>query len=130
MQRRRVLCTSALTLLTAAACFHSAANRPEKDPNVITEAEIDGAHATDALNVISRLRGDFLVHRGVVSINDRTASPYPVVYVDGTRYGDATVLRQIPAAQVQQIRLYRAWEAQTKYGNGNAAGVIEVTTKK
>jgi outer membrane cobalamin receptor len=120
-----------LALIVAAGCFHRVgSNRPERDPHLITEAEIDAAHATDALNLISRLRGDFLVNRGLVSLTNTSASPFPVVYVDGTRYGEATILKQIPAAQVQQIRLYRAWEAQTKYGNGNAGGVIEVTTKK
>jgi outer membrane cobalamin receptor len=105
-------------------------NRPGRDPNVITEDEIEAAHATDALNLISRLRGDFLVNRGRVSLNNSSASPFPTVYVDGTRYGDATILRQIPASQVATIRLYRAWEAQTRFGNGNAGGVIEVITRR
>ena len=124
-----ILAVVTLTSVAATGCFHSTNNRPERDPNVITQEEIDAAHATDALNLISRLRGDFLVNRGRVSLSTE-ASPFPTVYVDGTRYGDATILRQIPASQVSTIRLYRAWEAQTKFGNGNAGGVIEVITRR
>ena len=31
---------------------------------------------------------------------------------------------------IQSIRLYRAWDAQQRYGNDVMGGVIEVTTKK
>jgi hypothetical protein len=51
------------------------------------------------------------------------------VFVDGVPYGELAALRNISARQVGQIRLYRAWEAQQKFGSGNAGGVIEVTTR-
>jgi outer membrane cobalamin receptor len=129
MRRHVRLAALPLLLSLSAACFHSVNNRPERDRNVILQDEIDAANATDALNLITRLRGEFLVNRGKVSLST-DASPFPTVYVDGSRYGDATILKQIPASQVATIRLYRAWEAQTKFGNGNAGGVIEVLTKR
>jgi hypothetical protein len=40
------------------------------------------------------------------------------------------MLRNIPASQVSTIRLYRAWEATTKFGTGNMSGVIAITTRQ
>ena len=54
----------------------------------------------------------------------------PNVYVDGIPYGPLSSLNNIPAQQILSIRLYRAWEAQYKFGSDNPAGVIEVTTKR
>jgi hypothetical protein len=44
-------------------------------------------------------------------------------------FGQIASLRTIPASQVSTIRLYRAWEAATKFGTGNMGGVIAVTTR-
>jgi hypothetical protein len=51
------------------------------------------------------------------------------VYLDGQMYGDASTLKNISANVVESIRLYRAWEATTKFGARNVAGVIEVLSK-
>ena len=88
------------------------------------------SNATDAYNAILKLRADFLTNRGRITVSNDNSSPYPTVYVDGTRYGDVSVLRTIPASQVAQVRLYRSWEAETKYGHGNLGGVLEVTTRR
>jgi hypothetical protein len=39
-------------------------------------------------------------------------------------------LRNIPASDVAVIRLYRSWEATTKFGAGKMGGVIAVTTRQ
>jgi outer membrane cobalamin receptor len=54
----------------------------------------------------------------------------PTVYVDDQAYGEITTLRNIPAMQIASIRLYRSWEATTKYGVGNMGGVIAITTRR
>jgi outer membrane receptor for ferrienterochelin and colicin len=54
----------------------------------------------------------------------------PTVYVDDQQFGEISVLENIPALQIASIRLYRAWEATTRYGTGNMGGVIAITTRR
>ena len=97
---------------------------------LITEDEIEGSRAATAYEVIQKLRANFLSYRGETSFNKNTSQPYPTVYLDGQEYGPITTLRNIPASQVATIRLYRSWEATTKFGTGNMGGVIAVTTRQ
>ncbi|HEX6575425.1 MAG TPA: TonB-dependent receptor plug domain-containing protein [Gemmatimonadaceae bacterium] len=98
-------------------------------PNVITAQEIESSKAANAYDVIKKLRGNFLSYRGRTSMNN-TSSPDPVVFVDDQAYGPLASLRTIPAAQIETIRLYRTWEAQTKYGRGLMGGAIAIETKQ
>jgi hypothetical protein len=52
------------------------------------------------------------------------------VYLDGSHLGDAAALRRVPASSIQEIRFLGASDATTRYGTGNAAGVLLVTTIK
>jgi hypothetical protein len=97
---------------------------------VITEEEIEASRAPTAYEVIQKLRANFLSYRGETSLNTRNSQPYPTVYVDGQEFGPISTLRNIPASQVASIRLYRSWEATTKFGTGNMGGVIAVTTRQ
>jgi hypothetical protein len=99
-------------------------------PNsIITEDEIIKSHAANAYDAVSRLRGaTFLAVRGKNSVDPREPPPQIHVYVDAVAYGGVESLRTIPASQVAIIRFYRGFEAETKFGNGNVAGVIEVLT--
>ena len=54
---------------------------------------------------------------------------HPNVYVDDQEFGGISVLHSIPASDVSSIRLYRSGEAATKYGTGNAGGVIAISTR-
>jgi hypothetical protein len=100
------------------------------DARTITEQEIVSSNAINAYEAIQRLRSDFLSYRGETSFYASRAKSMPIVYVDEQRYGEITTLENIPAGQVASIRLYRAWEATTKYGTGNTGGVIAVTTRR
>ena len=99
------------------------------DAQLITEDEIEASGGSNAYDVIRKLRGNFLSYRGETSLR-RTSSPYPTVYVDGQPFGEISVLRTIPAMQIATIRLYRAWEASTRYGTGNMGGVIAISTRR
>jgi hypothetical protein len=100
------------------------------DTRTITEQEIVASNAINAYEAIQRLRSNFLSYRGETSFYASRAKSMPTVYVDEQRYGEITTLETIPAGQVASIRLYRAWEATTKYGTGNTGGVIAVTTRR
>lgn len=96
---------------------------------LITEEEIDASRAANALEVIQKLRANFLSYRGETSLKSES-KPYPTVYLDGQEFGPINTLRTIPASQVSSIRLYRSWEATTKFGTGNMGGVIAITTRQ
>ena len=99
------------------------------ESQLIIEEEIERSGAPTAYEVIQRLRPNFLSYRGETSFDRNKSQPYPTVYVDGQEYGPLSSLRNIPASQVATIRLYRAWEATTKFGTGNMGGVIAITTR-
>lgn len=96
---------------------------------VITADEIDSSQASNAFDAVRKLRPGFLVSHGKVSLDARAAPAFPNVYVDNVFYGDASTLRDIPAATIDSIKFYTPGEAQYKFGHGNMAGVIEVVTR-
>ena len=120
-----------LVLVLGLACA-PAATRPRggADPQLITEEEVEASRAPTAYEVIQKLRANFLSYRGETSFSRSNSQPYPTVYLDGQQYGPLSILRNIPASQVSTIRLYRSWEATTKFGTGNMGGVIAITTRQ
>ncbi len=106
------------------------APRHGPDPQLITEEEVVASFATTALEVIRSLRPNFLSYRGETSFDRRTSRPYPNVYVDDQVFGTISILASIPASDVSSIRLYRSAEAVTKFGTGNAGGVIAIVTRR
>jgi hypothetical protein len=121
---------TALTLVVAIACSHPRLGPGDTyDPQVITEDEIIASRATNAFEVIHKLRSNFLTSRGATSINRTTSNAFPTVYVDDQEFGPISTLSTIPAAQISMIRLYRVSEANAKYGTHNLTGVIAITTR-
>lgn len=96
----------------------------------ITEDEITASRASNAYEAIQKLRANFLTYRGETSIDRSRSTPYPTVYLDGQEFGPIASLRTLPASEISTIRLYRAWEATTKFGVGNMGGVIAITTRQ
>jgi TonB-dependent Receptor Plug Domain len=99
------------------------------DSQLITEEEVAASPGTTAFEVIHNLRPNFLSYRGETSFDKRSSRPYPNVYVDDQPFGPVSILNSIPSSDVSTIRLYRSWEATTKYGSGNAGGVIAISTR-
>lgn len=128
----RALAMLGLWALTACAM---AGRGTARDRNVISAEEIATVNVETAYDAVSRLRGDFLKSRGTVT---RTTSSRPTqvqpsitVFVDGIEAGSVErTLHLIPAVEVQQIRLYRATDAVTKFGSRHLGGVIEVTMRR
>lgn len=114
--------------LEGCAARTAAETRPG-DANTITSAEIDSAHLSTAYDLIVKLRPQLLASRGKLSLDPRIPPALPRVYVDDQFYGDATTLRGILAGTIESIRYYSSFEAQYKYGQNNAAGVIAIITK-
>ena len=129
MRRYMSLAVVVIGSLIVAACTHNVAGGPGSDASFIDEPEIDSLHAVTAYDVIHKLRPQYLISRGKLSLDPRVPPALPRVYVDDQFYGEATELRGIMAATIQSIRWYSAGAAQQKYGHDNAAGVIAITTK-
>ncbi len=117
----------AVSVLLLAACA-SAGGSPGVSRRVITTSEIEASKAGNALQVIERLRAEFLRPQPNPSLRSREPV-YPSVYVDAVALDNVSVLRNIPASEVAEIRFLSASEAQYKYGSGHFAGVIEVYTR-
>jgi hypothetical protein len=117
----------AVGVLFLAGCA-SGGSAPGTSRRVITSSEIEGTKAGNALQVIERLRAEFLRPQPNPSLRSREPV-YPSVYVDAVALDNVSILRNIPASEVQEIRFLSASEAQYKYGSGHLAGVIEVYTK-
>ena len=112
------------------ACAHpQTSSQTPLNSDVISEEEIAASNAANAYEVIKRLRGNFLSFRGKTSLLG-TSNADPTVYVDDQAYGPISSLKTIPAIQITSIRMYRSWEATTKYGQGNMGGVIAISTKQ
>jgi hypothetical protein len=116
----------ALAIVTACA-GHNAGPFNGDNRNLISRAEIEESRAPDALTVVRRLRGEFLSNRGRTSIMLDTPM-LPVVYLDQVQLGGFETLATIPARDIAEIRLYRAWEASYKFGKDKSAGVVQVIT--
>ena len=98
------------------------------NPNMITEDEIARARVRTAHDAVMKLAANFLTRRGETSVMN-TSNPEPNVYLDDVFIGTVAQLKGIQASDVASIRLYRSWEATTRFGGGNMGGVIEVYTK-
>ena len=122
-----------LSPLVLAASLACSPQRPgpdlRPDPQLITENEVVASLATTAYELIHSLRPNFLTYRGETSFDRRTSRPFPNVYVDDQPYGTVSILHSIPSSDVSSVRLYRASEAMTKFGTGNAGGVIAISTR-
>lgn len=99
------------------------------DLQLITEEQIVNSRAATAYDVVKQLRGNFLSYRGKTSLLNGESPPVPTVFLDDQEYGPLMTLKTIPAGQVSEIRLYRSWEATSKFGARQMSGVIAVTTR-
>jgi hypothetical protein len=113
----------------------SASKKESRQQDLITESEITSraADATNAYQIVQKLRPQMLRSRGAVSTNpnDPTGqSSMPRVYVDNVSYGNVESLANLNASQVKEIRFLNSRDATTQYGTGHVGGVILVLTKK
>ncbi len=94
--------------------------------NYIFVDEIQSSAATNAFDLIESLRPHWLEGRGRKSVRSRTAS-FPVVYVDGQRFGDILSLATFPAGNIVQIQRMNAGDATIRFGVGHSGGAILIT---
>jgi len=123
----RSLLALSLAGMVIAAAAPAEAQKPKRNPDVITAEEI--ATRTDiqtAYDAVRRLRGAMLRTRPGGSLL-RGSDPI-WVYVDNVKAGDLNALEDILASRVYEIRKFSASDATTRFGTGHTNGVILVTT--
>ena len=122
-----IAAAATLVLCLSTACAHAKYERLNAG-DVITEEDISKVNVRTAYDAVVRINANFLTRRGSTSLLG-TSNPEPNVYLDDVFIGAVAQLKNIQAGDVASIRLYRAWEAGTRFGSGNMGGVIEVYTK-
>ena len=129
---RRVL-VAATMALTACASSGSGASAAKQNPNVISMEEIVESSASNAYEVIQRLRPNFLRTRGAVHGTPGATNAVEmvdlVVYLNENRLGGSDQLRQISTTDIKEIRYFNSSEATTKWGTGHSAGAIQVVSR-
>lgn len=119
-----------VSIAAAAACSSRSGSEqtPRPSREVITRTQIESMNATDAYDVVQRIRPEFLRQRGASSIQG--GAQLAVVYVDGVRRGGPTALRQLRASEVEEIRFISGTDATTRYGTDHGGGAIEVKSRR
>jgi len=120
----------AIFAITACASA-GAGSGVHRDYNLITQDEITQQNGSNAYDVISHLRPNFLKTRGRTSIQTppSAATEYASVFLDSQFYGDLNTLRNIASINIKEIRYLPANEAVTRYGMQYGNGVIEIRTR-
>ena len=129
---RRVLAT-AMVMLAACASGGGSASAARQNPTVISTEEIVASSASNAYEVIQRLRPNFLRTRGAVHGTPGATNAMEmvdlVVYLNENRLGGSDQLRQISTGDIREIRYFNSSEATTKWGTGHSAGAIQVVSR-
>ena len=138
------LASLALVASTACAAASGGSRGASIDRNVITAEEIQGSSASNAYDLVARLRPQYLrghgtiVTGGMTSRNDAgsaqqgqlSGTVQVAVYLDDTLLGTPDALKQVEISAIQEIRYYSAADATTKWGTGNSAGAIQVIMRR
>jgi hypothetical protein len=129
---RRAL-VAAMVALTACASSGGGASSARQNPNVISMEEIVESSASNAYEVIQRLRPNFLRTRGAVHGTPGATNAVEmvdlVVYLNENRLGGSDQLRQIATTDIKEIRYFNSSEATTKWGTGHSAGAIQIVSR-
>lgn len=121
----------AFAVLAIPARPAAAQDKPKGDPNVLTAAEIaQASNISNAEEAIRRLRPKFL--RDANKLRSTEAgedAKGPVLYVDECKECGLT-LRNIPTAEIVEIKFVEPMKAMALYGDDHRNGAIFVTTSK
>ncbi|MFW6205787.1 MAG: hypothetical protein ACOC5I_00980 [Gemmatimonadota bacterium] len=129
-----ILLATALTVSSACASSGERTDREFHSRDMLTLDEIRSVRATNAYEVVERLKSHWLRIRGTTQLPGSDAIPQfrenPVlVYVDDQRLGRVEQLRQIEISAVQYIRYFEPAEASARWGFNHGGGVIFVSTR-
>ncbi len=130
-----------LSLVALAACIACASTGTSSSgpktrtssPDYVTSIEIAATPASNAYELVSRLRPRWLQTQGAGSLSGSVRTQVVAVYVDGVRVGAKEGLRSISASSVKTMQYYDAARAATilhEVGSEAIAGAIVITTTR
>lgn len=97
------------------------------NPDVITREQIDEYNFSSALEVVQRIRPQWLRARNTPSFG----GPVPImIYMDNVQFGTINQLGSVSAQNVERLEWVDATTATQRWGTGNAAGAIVIVTRR
>jgi len=120
-----------IVALVACASTGTTAGTTRHQADLITAAEIASSGATNAWDLINRLRPNWLKQQAVGSIGGGARSQVIAVYVDGQRFGDISSLQTVSASGIRSVQWLDAARAATvlnEVGSDPIAGAIVIKT--
>jgi hypothetical protein len=122
-----ILAVAVILLLAAcAAGTPGTPGTPRPNQNLITRAEIDEAGPSSAYDLIQKLRPMWLRERGATSFTDETDL---AVYVDGSRVGGRSELRNFYTYNIETVEFLDARRATNRFGPGHVNGAVLITLR-
>jgi len=124
------------TAIAIAACASSGKRPPagqSSSSDYVTSVEITAVGATNAYDLINRLRPRWLRTQAPGSISGGVRNQIVAVYLDGVRLGGLEALRSLSTSGFQTMRYYDATRAATVLrdpGSEPIAGAIVITTNR
>jgi hypothetical protein len=112
-------------------CASSATTRAQSSPDRITSTEIVNSSASNAYELISRERPNWLKRTAPGSLSGGLRNQVVLVYIDGSKYGDLTSLRSLSISGLKSIQWLDAVRAGTllpNIGSEPIAGAIVIAT--
>lgn len=124
-------------LLGACSLVPAPGRQPVSDARVISAAQIERSGARNAWEAIQRSSSNLQTRERFgepTQLNMRGRSSIALsndvlVVLDGNRLPDFQRLRDIPAHNVEEIRIYDGLEGTRLFGTGAGNGVITVATR-
>ena len=130
---RRAVIVAGVAMLSACASSGGGSSASRTSPNRIARSEIRASNATNAYELISRLRPNWLRASGAGSISGGTArSQMVLVYLDGQRLEDLNALRSISITGIESAEWIDRTRAATVLRDapaGPIAGAILLKTQ-
>ena len=119
-----------IAMVTTSACApatHELYSRPPVSSDVLTASEITRASPQNAYSALEQLRPFFLRARPNAAADARGEAPRINVFIDGYFSGDLSVLKLIPASEVESVTRVQPAMAFTILGDRHAGdGVLMV----
>lgn len=95
---------------------------------------MDGLQVANLYEAVERLHPEWIrgrqTNRASRDRDGQILAGQAELFIDGTRQGTIDIMKSMRPRDVSLIRFYSASEAQAKFGMGNMATVIALTTAK
>jgi hypothetical protein len=135
ISRARIFAIS-IFLITSTACASSGgpkATTQESSRDRVTSVEINATPASNAYDLVNRLRPQWLRSTGTSSMGGGTiASMQTIIYLDGSKIGGIESLKSISSTGIQSLEWISSTRAPivfTDIGSDPVNGVISIKTK-